>query len=303
MWVRTGGQAPNPAARLASLLRLLLLPLVGGCATVPLERAGSLSSYQHLAPSDGLLTQAQVSVSKDEILAAKTIRVIPTSFPTSLSVAAAEAKLSEAQLRLIANAVDRSLCTGLSDRFAIVAGAQPADLTVRAFITRIIPTDEIAAAASKATSVAASVATAVGAITLPVPSLRFPIGLGGLALEAEAVDPTGSQKAAMLWARGADPVTSKPRVSAAGDAYELASSFGDDFSKLLVTGASPFKRLPSPPSMNRIGSLFGGAPKESACETFGRGPGVPGLLGSAIGAPPEWTDKGAQAEAEAPAMR
>ena len=282
------------------MLHLLLLPLVGGCATLPLERAGSLSSYQQLAPSDGFLTRAQVSASKDEILAAKTIRVVPTSFST---VAAAEAKLSEAHLRLIANAVDRSLCTGLSDRFAIVAGAQPADLTVRAFITRIIPTDEIAAAASKATSVAASVATAVGAITLPVPSLRFPIGLGGLALEAEAVDPTGSQKAAMLWARGADSFTSKPRVSPAGDAYELASSFGDDFSKLLVTGASPFKTLPSPPSMNRVGSLFGGAPKESACETFGRGPGVPGLLGSAIGAPPEWTDKGAQAEAEAPAMR
>jgi hypothetical protein len=298
MWARTGGQAPNPA-RLASLLRLLLLPLVGGCATVPLERAGSLSSYQQLAPSDGFLTRAQVSASKDEILAAKTIRVIPTSF----AAAAAEAKLTEAQLRLIANAVDRSLCTGLSDRFAIVASAQPADLTVRAFITRVIPTDEIAAAASKATSVAASVASAVGAVTAPVPSLRFPIGLGGLALEAEAVDGSGTQKAAMLWARGADPVTSKPRVSPAGDAYELASSFGDDFSKLLVTGASPFKRLPSPPSMNRIGSLFGGAPKESACEAFGRGPGVPGLLGGAIGLPPEWTDNGAQAEAEAPAMR
>jgi hypothetical protein len=298
MWARTGGQAPNPA-RLASLLRLLLLPLVGGCATLPLERAGSLSSYQQLAPSDGFLTRAQVSASKDEILAAKTIRVIPTSF----AAAAAEAKLTEAQLRLIANAVDRSLCTGLSDRFAIVASAQPADLTVRAFITRVIPTDEIAAAASKATSVAASVASAVGAVTAPVPSLRFPIGLGGLALEAEAVDGSGTQKAAMLWARGADPVTSKPRVSPAGDAYELASSFGDDFSKLLVTGASPFKRLPSPPSMNRIGSLFGGAPKESACEAFGRGPGVPGLLGGAIGLPPEWTDNGAQAEAEAPAMR
>jgi hypothetical protein len=299
MWARTDGQAPNSVARLASLLRVLLLPLVGGCATLPLERAGSLSSYQQLAPSDGFLTRAQVSASKDEILAAKTIRVIPTSF----AAAAAEAKLTEAQLRLIANAVDRSLCTGLSDRFVIVASAQPADLTVRAFITRIIPTDEIAAAASKATSVAASVATAVGAVTAPVPSLRFPIGLGGLALEAEAVDGSGSQKAAMLWARGADPVTSKPRVSPAGDAYELASSFGDDFSKLLVTGASPFKRLPSPPSMNRIGSLFGGAPKESACQAFGRGPGVPGLLGGAIGLPPEWTDNGAQAEAEAPAMR
>jgi Protein of unknown function (DUF3313) len=130
-----------------------------------------------------------------------------------------------------------------------------------------------------------------------VPSLRFPIGLGGLALEAEAVDRTGRQTAAMVWARGADSLTSRPRVSPAGDAYDLAASFGNDFSKLLVTGASPFKTLPSPPSMRRLGSLLGGAPKESACEAFGRGPGVAGLVGGAIGLPPEWTDKGALGDA------
>jgi Protein of unknown function (DUF3313) len=273
----------------------LLMPLIAACAAaVPLEQAGLLSSYQHLAPSSGFLTQAQVSVNKDEILAAKTIRIIPTS----LSSAVAEAKLSEAQLTLIANAVDRSLCTGLSDRFQIVPRAQPADLTVHAFITRIIPTDETAAAASKVTSVATSVATAVTVVPVPVPSLRIPIGLGGLALEAEAVDRTGSQKAAMVWARGADSVTSRPRVSSAGDAYDLATSFGADFSKLLVTGASPFKTLPSLPSMRRVGSLLGGAPKESACEAFGRGPGVAGLVGGMIGLPPEWTDTGPQVDAK-----
>ena len=126
----------------------------------------------------------------------------------------------------------------------------------------------------------------------------IPIGLGGLALEAEAVDRTGSQKAAIIWARGADSFTSKPRVSRAGDAYELTSAFGDDFSRLLVTGASPFGTLPSPPSTHHVQSLLGGAPKEVACEAFGRAPGVPGLLGSAIGLPPEWTDRGAPADVQ-----
>jgi hypothetical protein len=271
------------------------MPLIAACAaSVPLEQAGLLSSYQRLAPDSGLLTQAQVSVNRDEILGAKTIRIIPTS----LFAAVAEAKLSEAQLTLIANAVDRSLCTGLSDRFQIVPSAQAADLTVHAFIMRIIPTDETAAAASKVTSVATSVAMAVTVAPVPVPSLRIPIGLGGLALEAEAVDRTGSQKAAMVWARGANSLTSRPRVSPAGDAYDLAASFGEDFSKLLVTGASPFKTLPSLPSMQRVGSLLGSAPKESACEAFGRSPGVTGLVGSVIGLPPEWTDKGAQVEAK-----
>jgi hypothetical protein len=87
-------------------------------------------------------------------------------------------------------------------------------------------------------------------------------------------------------------------VSPAGDAYDLAASFGDDFSKLLVSGASPFKTLPSLPSMRRVGSLLGGAPKESACEPYGRGPGVVRLMGSMIGLPPEWTDTGAQVDAQ-----
>jgi hypothetical protein len=45
--------------------------------------------------------------------------------------------------------------------------------------------------------------------------------------------------------------------------------------------------------MDGFNSALGGAPKESACEVFGRGPGVPGLMGGALGLPPEMTDKGA----------
>jgi hypothetical protein len=271
------------------------LLLVSGCAAVvPLEQAGSLSSYQRLEDSNGFLTRAQVSVNKDEILAAKTARIIPTSF----SATETDSKLSEAHKRLIANVVDRSLCIGLSDRFQIVPQAHPADLTVHVFITRIVPTDETAAGVSKVTSIATSVATAAASVTVPVPRLRIPIGLGGLALEAEALGPTGHQEAAMIWARGADTLTSRPRVSPAGDAYDLASSFGNDFSKLLVTGSDPFKASPSMPSMQRIQSMLGGAPKQAACEAFGRGAGVTGLVGGAIGLPPEWTDKGAQSDAQ-----
>ena len=277
------------------MIGLLALPLVSGCAAVvPLEQAGSLSSYQGLEDSNGFLTRAQVSVSKEEVLAAKTARIIPTS----VSATEADPKLSEAQRRLIANVVDRSLCIGLSDRFQIVAQGQLADLTVHAVITRIVPTDETAAGISKVTSIATSVATGAGAVPVPVPRLRIPVGLGGLALEAEAIDVSGRQKAAMIWARGADTLTSRPRVSPAGDAYDLASSFGNDFSKLLVTGSDPFKAPPSMPSMQRVQSMFGGAPKQKACEAFGRGAGMSGLVGGAIGLPPEWTDKGAQPDTQ-----
>jgi hypothetical protein len=86
---------------------------------------------------------------------------------------------------------------------------------------------------------------------VPVPVPRIPVGLGSLTVEAEARDRSGSQQAAMIWGRGANSFTSAPRGSNAGDAYELATAFGDDFSRLLVTGASPFGKLPPLPSLQK----------------------------------------------------
>ena len=172
---RDGAEAPTAWTRLALLLTVSLQPLVVGCTAILPEQAGSLSSYDRLEPSDGLSTKAQVSVNKDEILSARTVRINPTRFSAAT---ASEAGLSEPQVRLIANAVDRSLCTGLSRRFQIASAAQPADLTVRAFITRIIPTDEIAAAASSVTSVGMTVVKATGVVTAAIPSFAFPSASG-----------------------------------------------------------------------------------------------------------------------------
>jgi hypothetical protein len=85
-------------------------------------------------------------------------------------------------------------------------------------------------------------------------------------------------------------LTNSPRVSKAGDAYDLAGDFGADFSKLLVTGKNPFKRGVSFPSMQSVNSSLGGAPKNVACDAFGR-TGVTAFLGGKLlGTPPEWTD-------------
>jgi hypothetical protein len=53
------------------------------------------------------------------------------------------------------------------------------------------------------------------------------------------------------------------------------------------------------PSMTRIGTSLGGAPKESACEAFGRSSGLFALIGQRIGLPPEWIRKGGSQEASA----
>lgn len=270
--------------------------LSGSCATVPLEQTGSLSSYDGLARNDGLLTKAHIRVNKSEILAAKTVRILPAS----LSARASSAGLSQAQQSMLANAVDRLMCIGLAERLHVVPAEEPAELRVHAVITFVVLTDETMAGASRAVSLGASVAEKVLLpVPVPVPVPRLPIGLGGLSVDAEAVDKSGRQIAAMVWARGADALTSKPKISAAADAYDLAKSFASDFSQLVVTGSSPFKTLPPLPSWQSIGALLGGAPKEAACERFGRGPGLPGLIGDSIGLPPEWTDKGAPANMQA----
>jgi len=281
-----------------SCLLLSLLPLISACAEVPLQEAGSLSSYKRLQPAEDSEfsgRKSRVHVDKAAVLAAKTVLIVPTSF----SAAAASARLSPPDRRLVANAVDRSVCIALSDRFHIVLPPQTADLTVHVTIANIVPTDETAAAATTVLDISKTVLTTTGVVetSVPIPSVRVPIGLGGIALEAEAVGPSGRQTAAMLWAKGARALFGNTtRVSPVGDAYELASSFGDDFSELLVTGEDPFSfKLPSLPYMHRLTSKFGGAPKEAACDAFGR-KGVTDMVAGKFGFPPEWTDDGARAD-------
>jgi hypothetical protein len=231
-------------------------------------------------------------LNKEDVLAAKTVRIVPTQF----SASAARVPFTDTQRRLVANAVDRSLCAGLSYRFEVVDNSRPADLTVQAMITHVTPTDVAAVGLTKG----AEIAKAIFLADIPVPIPRAPIGLGSLSLEVEARDHSGQQKAAMVWGRGASAFFgSKGRMSEEGDAYTLASEFGEDFSKMLVTGSTPFGGPPTIPSVESLGPKFeslgpkfGGPHKYPACEAFGRFPGLAGFIGDKLAFPPEWTDKG-----------
>ncbi|TIQ34609.1 MAG: DUF3313 domain-containing protein [Mesorhizobium sp.] len=265
---------------------LVLSTLAVGCASAPLDQAGSLQSYDELKPSDGLLARSLMRVSKDDVLAAKTVRIIPTGFSQP---AAGKSTLTPAQRGLIANAVDRTLCAGLSERFQVVGLTEPADLTVHAMVTHAAPTNALAAGVSKVASTAVSVA--LPEMHVPVP--RLPIGLGSLSLEVEAIGDNGNQAAAMIWGRGANALLDSGRVAREGDAYDLAAKFGHDFSKLLVTGNTPFGKLPSLPTRAELRAMVGGGPKYPACRAFGKSPGLVGFLGDRMGLPPAWTDNGA----------
>jgi Protein of unknown function (DUF3313) len=262
---------------------LALTLCVAGCASASLDGGGSLSSYADLKASDGMLAKSKLFVSGEAVSAAHTVKIMPTTF----SLKAQVDRITDEQRKLIGNAINRSLCGNLSDKFTPVSSGD-ADLTIYIRVTEMTPTDETAVAASKG----GAIAKAVLLPGVPVPTPRIPIGLGSLSVEAEARGRDDRQVAAMIWGRGANFLSGSARVSASGDAYDLASAFGEDFSTMLITGKSPFGTMPRTPSWDRVQALAGGSPKYPACEAFGREPGVIGLIGGAIGVPPEWNDKG-----------
>ncbi|MGU3494384.1 DUF3313 domain-containing protein [Xanthobacteraceae bacterium A53D] len=275
--------------RLSHLGLLAALAALPACGSNALVQGTSLSSYDAMEKSDGLVTKSKFNVHKDDVLAAKTVRIIPTTFPAAVAPG-----LTQQQRELVANTVNRALCVSLSDRLRVVGPERPADLTVKATVTHVTETNEAAAGLSAAASIGSNfIHTAV-----PVPVPRIPVGLGSLSMEAEAVDESGKQQASMVWARGADALFSTARASKLSDAYELADAFGDDFGDLLVKGKSPFNdNEVELPSWQKLNSAMGHTPKYAACERYGRYPGVVGVLGGQLGMPPEWTDRGAQGTA------
>jgi len=267
---------------------LPLTLMTAGCASVPLKPAGTLTTYNNLGEQKGTLSKSRNYVNTNALASVKTVRIVPTTFTQS----ALSRVKTEQDRALVANALDREVCAALSDKFQIVSSGETADLTVRTVVTDVLPTDKVVAGMANAVSLGGSVAG------LPVGIPRLPFGLGGLAVEAEATDGNGVQRAAMVWGRGANSITDNPRFSEVGDAHGLATKFGSEFSLMLVTGKEPQLLQIALPSGQRIQSWLGGQPKYAVCDTFGRAPGLAGVVADKFGAPPEWTDKPPQAAAK-----
>ncbi|MFB9948816.1 DUF3313 domain-containing protein [Rhizobium puerariae] len=253
---------------------------ITGCTSVPVKEAGTLTSYSNLSPPRGTFTKKRLYVDGPQLARIKTVRIVPTTF----SLNAASRIRSVADRALVSNVLDRALCVALSDKYQMVPASEPADLTVRSVVADIVPTNKAMAGVATVVSVGTG-------FVLPISVPRLPLGLGGLAVEAEAVNSNGLQSAAMLWARGANSIQNNPRVSEVGDAYGLATKFADEFSRILIAGKEPKGLNISIPSRQRMQSWLGGKPKYAACDAFGRAPGLIGVVASKYGAPPQWTEK------------
>ena len=271
-------RSASPFLRVAGL-SVSLAGLVA-CQSASLSETGSLSSYKDFVASDGMVTKTKYRVDSAATKTVKTVHVIPTTFASNADVGT----LGDPQKKLVATGIDRSLCEALSARFDVVPVSKPADMAVRSVVSKVKATNAVVAGVSTVTSAVA-----------PVPVPRIPIGLGSLAVEAEAFDARGKQIAGLTWARGANILTNGSRASTAADAFELAGDFSEDFSALLAKSDDPMKSDFELPSMKAVSNSLSyavtGKPTDPDCAVFGRGSGVTGIVGGGLGLPPEWTEK------------
>ncbi len=259
---------------------LLALALATGAAAADAPTpAGVLSSYEGLTPAHTLQTRALWRADPDALAKAKTARIAPVTIEPG-----AADKVTPAQGALIANELARTLCARLGGHFRVVASTARADLTVKTVITRIRPTNTIAATASLGARVVAKV---VGSPIAP----RVPIGLGGFSAEAETLDRAGVQRAALVWTRDANALLTGARASTIGDAYQLAAAFAGDAARLTTTGKDPLREVTVPNIQHK-------AP-QAACAVYGRGERS-GYVSGMFGIAPEATDHGPGAQSDAP---
>jgi len=199
------------------LLALVAAPLLAGCVTATATERGFLSDYSRLQPVEGnQVSNAKAFADQASVAAIDRLFIAPTvvSLPDGTEAPGA--------INVVAREIDRELCLELAETFTITE--DPRDPTIRAAVTDI-----------QRTNAAASVISAGISQFIPGPgSVRLPVGLGGLAAEAELIDPTtGRQLAALSWARRAQLAFSDGSLSEVGDAHRMAEPFADAVARTL----------------------------------------------------------------------
>ena len=200
---------------------LMLVATLGlaACASVPSQRPGAFAP-EHPLTSVADKRHRQVEQYVDRRALRNTPQIALPQ--VRLADGAHGDRISPQQAALVANHAARSTCLGLAPH----ARLQP-DTAAGAIDTQLVVT------AIEPTSGAAAGASSVVDYFVPGPA-RLPVGLGGLAVEAELRDPQAGQLALVKWARGANAVADNARLSPIGDAWQLAGRFGKEFARLLL---------------------------------------------------------------------
>jgi Protein of unknown function (DUF3313) len=294
---------PQGTAKKSRVFTTLLLGAasvasLSACTTIP-KSEGFLSKADNLQPARGLRgKRLQTPPPAVQIADGTKLIIEPAIFTSNATISDT---ITEPERALILNALMRSICSDASAKFDITervntTGAVDAQATATTSdATPNTPTASTAADAYRLrTGVSRLIATgkvgaAIGNVTnfvIPTGGIRPPIGLGGLTVEFELLDPNGQQAGAMVWSRSAD-VMSSSSVSRIGDAYGFTATASQDFAALISSASG---------TRQAIGSLrlpFGRR-SDAICAKYGVEAGrLAGAFSAlALPLPPEWTDKG-----------
>jgi Protein of unknown function (DUF3313) len=201
-------------------LLFFIFSTMAGCSTAPkVANTKFLSDYEKLSShKEKKHYSDRRFVDTANIENAKSISLTRTEYA---DVVLPES-INQNQIGIIANSIDRELCIGFSSYYEIVDEGQTADLNLRSNLTAI-----------RATGKGMATLSAIAGNVAPV-WIRPPAGLGALAAEAELLDSTKQQRAAIVWTRGARSLNEGESISSIGDAYQLADTFAADVIKLVV---------------------------------------------------------------------
>lgn len=201
---------------LVHLLLATTLLALQGCASAPEPRLRGIADERPMSSlRDEPFAQNQRFVDVDAVLAARSVGLPAVRIAEGATAEGIDAM----QAALVANRAGREVCTRLARHFRIDEAAP--ELRLELVLTAIRSSSAVSAGAS-----------ALIDVFVPGP-FRLPVGLGGFAADGAAHK--GGQPVLLLhWAEGADAITEDAKVSAIGDAYQLAGEFADDFASGLV---------------------------------------------------------------------
>ncbi len=207
---------------LASTALFSFALLLNACASVPKPTGSALLTDK---PLEVITDQQGRQVSRfvdGKLLAELTGYALPDA---KLLLPNSTEDISQTQLDLISNALNRSMCKRLGQYLTVQPIPTDADLRIEFALTGVTATSRLASSVSS-----------VAGVFVPGP-FRIPVGMGAIALDAKAI--SHQQTAAFLrWAKGANPVFNSGKVSTIADAYELVDTFSREFSELLLEGAN-----------------------------------------------------------------
>jgi len=215
------------------------LPLVvvlglaaAACQTAPVADAGFLGGYDGLVAREDTI-RASVRQRRDDGAAAGVESVY---LEPAVLVAGAGPDLTDEERAQVLREVDRQICYEVSERFTL-AGTPDGAARLRTGVVGIHPT-----------GAAASGVSAVANAFIPGPgTFRVPGTTGGLAVETELLGQSGTQIAALAWARNANVVgTDTPSLSRVGDALQLAEPFGDAVGDAISPPDRPVRKIAEP---------------------------------------------------------